>query len=95
MGAGWSHAYFDDENRPDRELLDKIVPDRPITLGSYDGHSVWANSRAMELSGIDASTEDPPSGIIERYPGSREPIGLFLEDPAIKLILRAMPDYTD
>jgi predicted amidohydrolase YtcJ len=95
MGAGWSHAYFDDENRPDKKLLDRIVPDRPITLGSYDGHSVWANSRAMELSGIDASTADPPSGIIERYPGSREPIGLFLEDPAIKLILGAMPDYTD
>jgi predicted amidohydrolase YtcJ len=30
MGAGWSHAYFDDENRPDKKLLDRIVPDRPI-----------------------------------------------------------------
>jgi predicted amidohydrolase YtcJ len=95
MGAGWSHAYFDEEHRPDKKLLDEIVPDRPITLGSYDGHSVWANSRAMALSGIDASTEDPPSGIIERYPGSREPSGLFLEDPAISLILRATPDFTD
>jgi predicted amidohydrolase YtcJ len=95
LGSGWSHSAFDDSNRPDRKLLDEIVRDRPITLGSYDGHSVWANSRAMELSGIDESTDDPPSGIIERYPGSREPIGLFLEDPAIKLIHAATPDFTD
>ncbi len=94
-GAGWSHAYFDDQQRPDKKLLDDIAPDRPITLSSYDGHSVWANSKAMELSGIDASTEDPPAGIIERYSGSREPIGLFLEGPAIKLILKAQPAYTD
>jgi predicted amidohydrolase YtcJ len=94
-GSGWSHAAFDDVNRPDKKLLDEIVPDRAIILASYDGHSIWANSRAMELSGIDKSTEDPPSGIIERYPGSREPIGLFLEDPAIKLIAAAAPDFTD
>jgi len=94
-GSGWSHAAFDDDNRPDKKLLDEIVPDRAIILGSYDGHSVWANSKAMELSAVDESTEDPPSGIIERYPDSREPIGLFLEDPAIKLINAAAPDFTD
>lgn len=94
-GSGWSHAYFDDNNRPDKKLLDEISADHPITLVSYDGHSVWANSKAMELSEIDESTEDPPSGIIERYPGSREPIGLFLEDPAMKLVLKAKPDFTD
>jgi len=81
-GAGWSHAYFDDAQRPDKKLLDDISADRPISLSSYDGHSVWANSRAMELSGIDADTEDPPAGIIERYPGSREPMGLFLALPS-------------
>jgi len=95
MGSGWSHSAFDDNNRPDKKLLDDIVPDRAISLVSYDGHSAWANSKAMELSGVDESTENPPSGIIERYPGSREPIGLFLEDPAIKLINAAAPDFTD
>jgi len=94
-GSGWSHAYFSDDLRPDKKLLDAIAADRPITLGSYDGHSVWANSMAMELSGIDATTENPTAGIIERYPGSREPIGLFLEDPAIQLILKAQPEVTD
>jgi len=95
MGAGWSHSYFDDEQRPDKKLLDDIATDRAITLTSYDGHSVWVNSKAMELSGIDQSTDDPASGIIERYPGSREPIGLFLEDAAMQLIWEAKPDYTD
>jgi len=95
MGAGWSHAYFDDQNRPDKKLLDDIALDRAITLVSYDGHSVWANSKAMELSGIDESTQNPASGIIERYPDSSEPIGLFLEDPAISMIFAAKPDYKE
>lgn len=95
MGQGWSHAWFDDNLRPDRRMLDAIVQDRPLTLTSYDGHSAWGNSKAMELSGISATTEDPPSGIIERYPGSREPSGLFLEDPAIKLLFKAKPDFSD
>lgn len=94
-GSGWSHANFDDDNRPDKKLLDNIAADRPITLGSYDGHSVWANSMAMELSGIDKTTPNPPAGIIERYADSQEPIGLFLEDPAIQLVLKAKPDTTD
>jgi len=95
MGSGWSHAYFDDQHRPDKKLLDAIVSDRPLTLSSYDGHSIWANSKAMELSGITAATEDPTAGIIERYAGSREPIGLFLEGPAIDMIFKAKADYTD
>jgi len=95
MGSGWSHAYFSDEKRPDRKLLDAIAGDHPVTLTSYDGHSIWANSKAMELSGIDAGTTDPAVGIIERYPGSQEPIGLFLEDPAMKMISRAMPGYSE
>ena len=95
MGAGWSHAYFDDQNRPDKKLLDAISTDRPITLTSYDGHSAWANSKALELSGIDESTQDPASGIIERYPDSNEPIGLFIEDPAMKMVYRAKPDYSN
>jgi len=94
-GSGWSHANFDDDNRPDKTLLDSIAADRPITLGSYDGHSVWANSMAMELSGIDETTPNPPAGIIERYPNSQEPIGLFLEDPAIQMVLKAKPETTD
>lgn len=95
MGQGWSHAWFDEDNRPDRKLLDDITTDIPITLRSYDGHSVWANSRAMELSGIDASTDDPPSGLIERYPGSRVPLGHFMEGQALIMIYSGKPDFTD
>ncbi len=92
VGTGWSYANFGDDIRPDKKQLDNITSNRPVAFTSYDGHSVWVNSRAIELSGISAETLDPPSGMIQRYPASREPSGLFVEKPAMELIYQAMPD---
>lgn len=47
-------------------MLDAVVADRPAILSNGDGHGAWANSRALELAGVDASTPDPPDGRIER-----------------------------
>jgi predicted amidohydrolase YtcJ len=46
--------------------LDDVVPDRPVYLIAFDGHSAWANSRALAMAGIDRSTPDPPNGKIVR-----------------------------
>ena len=42
-----------------KELLDTLVPDRPVVLWSGDGHSMWVNSRALSLAGIERDTPDP------------------------------------
>jgi predicted amidohydrolase YtcJ len=65
LGSGWSMGDFE-RGCPSREQLDAVVPDRPALLSNRDGHGMWANSRALELAGIDASTPDPPDGRIER-----------------------------
>ncbi len=35
-----------------RQELDAIIPDRPVYIEAYDGHTGWANTRALELAGI-------------------------------------------
>jgi predicted amidohydrolase YtcJ len=48
---------------PHKQDLDRIVPDRPIWLTSDIGHSIWVNSRALELMGVDRNTPDPHPGV--------------------------------
>ncbi|HEY2553419.1 MAG TPA: amidohydrolase [Streptosporangiaceae bacterium] len=64
-GSGWRMEWFAG-GCPGRELLDQVVPGRPAFLTNRDGHGAWANSRALQLAGIDAATADPPDGRIER-----------------------------
>ena len=67
-----------------------MVPDRPALLSNRDGHGMWANSRALELAGIDASTPDPADGRIERD-ASGAPQGT-LHEGAAALVERLAPD---
>ena len=46
---------------PHRRDLDGVVPDRPVMLGSV--HSVWVNSVALEMMGVDSNTPDPVPGL--------------------------------
>jgi hypothetical protein len=50
-----------------RQELDAIIADRPVYVGAYDGHTAWANTRALELAGIlYPGKEIGPNGIIVR-----------------------------
>jgi predicted amidohydrolase YtcJ len=50
VGRGWLYSAFPG-GMPDVALLDRLVPDRPAYLESFDAHTGWANSRALELAG--------------------------------------------
>jgi predicted amidohydrolase YtcJ len=67
FGWGYGLALFGPEG-PSRELLDKAVPDRPAYVIRGDGHSAWANSKALALAGVDKNTPDPapPAGVFGR-----------------------------
>ena len=66
-GGGWSMSGFPG-GTPRREVLDALVPDRPVILYNRDGHGIWVNSLALQIGGVDASTPDPFDGRIERDP---------------------------
>jgi predicted amidohydrolase YtcJ len=87
-GEGWTYAAFAD-GLPTRAQLDALVPDRPAWLGSYDGHTGWANSAALRLAEITRSTPDPPGGAIVRDEQG-EATGV-LKESAQQLVERLVP----
>ncbi|WP_186759329.1 amidohydrolase [Arthrobacter alpinus] len=65
IGAGWAMDLFPG-GTPTRQMLDAVVSDRPVLIQNRDHHGAWANTKAFEAAGIDASTQDPASGRLER-----------------------------
>jgi predicted amidohydrolase YtcJ len=65
VGGGWSLTAFP-AGAPTRQELDAVVRERPVFLYSADGHSSWANTKALELAGVTRETKDPKDGRIER-----------------------------
>lgn len=65
LGSGWSSEFFEG-GAPNLATLDALVQDRPAVLGNRDHHSVWVNSRALEIAGITSDTPDPEDGHIGR-----------------------------
>jgi predicted amidohydrolase YtcJ len=88
-GMGWTYPTFGPAALPDKKILDEVVPDRPVYLIAFDGHSSWANSKALELAGIDKQTPDPPNGKIVRD-ANGEATGA-LKEWAGDLVARKMP----
>ena len=90
-GGGWSMESFEG-GLPTRQLLDSVVPDRPVLLSNRDHHGAWANTRALELAGVTAATSDPVDGRIEREPDGT-PSGM-LQEGATALVGRLLPTTT-
>ena len=57
VGRGWLYSAFPG-GMPDVELLDRLVPDRPAYIESFDAHTGWANSRALAIAGA-------PNGVLK------------------------------
>lgn len=76
-GNGWYVSYWGEgASFPTKDSLDKAVPDRPVFLTASDVHSLWMNTKAMEMVHLkermkDYSTENvvvdengEPTGVI-------------------------------
>lgn len=95
VGANWVIGLrFDEQNMkiprlPTRLDLDSACSDRPLIVIKHDGHTVIANTKAIEAAGISAATPNPDGGVIDREPDGF-PAGPFREN-ACQLIFKAMP----
>lgn len=88
-GRGWEYYCFPG-SLPTREMLDATVPDRPAFILAYDGHSSWANSKALQLASVTKHTKYEGFGEIVRDPKTGEPTGAFKEG-AGRLVSRLLP----
>jgi predicted amidohydrolase YtcJ len=77
-GEAWNLGVFEG-NSPRKELLDAVVPDRPVYLMSQTGHSAWANSVALERAGITRDTEQTATFLFDADAETGEPTGTVRE----------------
>jgi len=89
LGRGWLYGSFPG-GLPTKSQLDAVVADRPAYMECYDGHSGWANSKALAIAGITKDTKDPENGIIVRDPTTGEPTGA-LKESATALVDSKIP----
>lgn len=88
-GHGWNHNVWP-EGFGTAEMLDHVCEGRPAYLTAKSLHAAWANSKALALAGIDATTPDPPGGIIHRG-ADGAPTGILLEGEAMALVEAVIP----
>jgi len=92
LGASYDGS-FAAEGLFDARWLDEAVSDRPVVLRAWDYHTVWCNSRALELAGIDAATPEPDLGAIPRR-ADGSPVGVLRECGAVDLITAVSPGHS-
>jgi predicted amidohydrolase YtcJ len=99
-GEGWSNTVVPGIG-PLASDLDAVVSDRPVAITSEDYHSLWVNSKTLEIAGIDKYTQDPVGGVIERIPGTADPAnGIYgvpsgtLRESASTMVQELIPDYS-
>jgi predicted amidohydrolase YtcJ len=88
IGRGWNQEKWGLGRFPTAQDLDIAVSDRPVWLERVDGHAGWANSRAMDIAGVNAASKSPPGGRIELING--KPSGIFI-DAAADLVGKFVP----
>lgn len=91
VGGLWDHDHTFKGQLPTAATIDKYVKDRPVFIRRYDGHMGLANTAAMKLAGITATTRDPNGGVIERLPDGKTPSGI-LKDNAMSLVNALIPE---
>jgi len=95
-GRGWHQEKWSAlpnpsvEGLPVHDGLSAVSPDNPVVLTHASGHATFVNAMAMELAGIDASTEPPAGGEIV-HDAQGEPTGM-LRETAQRLTARARAD---
>jgi predicted amidohydrolase YtcJ len=88
-GRGWQYTFFEN-GLPDHESLAGILNDKPVFIRAYDGHSAWANKKALALAGIDRNTKFDGFGEIVKDKNG-EPTGT-LRESAMGLVSKHIPE---
>lgn len=77
-----------------RAELDAIIPDRPVYIGAYDGHTGWANTKALEMAGIlNPGKEASGNGVVVRDENGSATGEL--RETAMDLVTSIMPEPSD
>jgi len=92
IGGAYEAAVVERGNF-DALWLDEAVSDRPVVLHAVDHHTIWVNTKALEVAGITSDTKDPDGGTIARRDDG-SPKGTLREPAAMNLITDLAPVRT-
>ncbi len=92
-GGGWEYSNMPGQRLPTKADLDSVVKDRPVSLSSYDGHTVWVNSQALEIGKVTAESRFTGFGELVVDEKTKEPTGV-LKEGAMGLVTRHIPAPT-
>jgi predicted amidohydrolase YtcJ len=73
-----------------RSELDAIVADRPVVLHGADHHTLWVNTKALELAGLLESIPMVSSGSVD-VDAAGVPTGVLREWEAMQLVMKRIP----
>ena len=74
-----------------RHELDEIIADRPVYIGAFDGHTAWANTKALEMAGIlKDDGREMPNGIVVRDENGIA-TGELRENDAMDAVIKLVP----
>jgi len=82
-----------DGRMPNRQDLDPFSPEHPVWIIHQGGHFGVANSMALKMADISASTSNPMGGVIERD-SKGNLTGVLYNLQAMDLILKHIPRMT-
>ncbi|MCU0387555.1 MAG: amidohydrolase [Chitinophagaceae bacterium] len=97
IGRGWHQEKWDKTplanhlGYPYKSALDSISPNNPVMLTHASGHSVYVNSKALEIAGVNEETPNPDGGDIVKDPAGN--IVGVLEETAMGLVRRPYSEY--
>mgnify|MGYP000887664474 CR=1 FL=1 len=89
IGYGWNQNDWQPAQYGTAAQLDAISQQHPILLHAKSLHAAWANSLAMKIAGIDATSTDPQGSALLRDLNGN-PTGILLEN-AIFLVAKQVP----
>jgi predicted amidohydrolase YtcJ len=88
MGQGWNQNEWNGKFGTAAQL-DAVSAHHPAFLSDKSIHSVWVNTKTLELGGINRETPDPAGGTIQRDEQGN-PTGILFEN-AISLVEKWIP----
>ncbi len=90
-GRSWDQNDWPVQEFPEKSRLDELFPDRPVYLKRVDGHAAIANQKALDIAGIDASTNVSGGEIIKE---NGKLTGVLI-DNAMLLVEKHLPEASE
>ncbi len=94
IGFNYDDSQLEEKRHPNRHDLDAVTTELPIVIMHQSGHLGVYNSKALEQMGIDADTQNPPGGVIEREIDGKTPNGVMQENAHFMIFFKLIPDFT-